>query len=463
MEILIHYVDLCKKESQPIFTPDRISSIHAQHSRAALDIFHDMFTVLLSYHQVSPSFLDFVFTFASKINARDFHYSGLREESRINEKSRGYRLPEIGRSGREIRLCYNLRSVEESPNEADMQWSIRQCATYQSYDLETGNLVWIDIKANDVIKKRIKSEISLQSATKGSLLGTTFSTLLSTQLILCDWSGENWRWYINDLEDRLHEVGRGAIAAPIDRLPPPTSEQPKDFTPPASPLSRASTFRTLTSPLTSPFMKSALFSPKSLSPRSTWEEESHVALPTHTYQDCNEGPPSSNTRKMGRKLLSMYRRLYNQACNVGSHIFGKEQTFLSQESSKNTEDVADSASRMDPPELPPNFSPINTEKPPESLDFSDLQKVHFVEEKTHDVSLHLKFNIEVLEELRQYYRNIANLDEFPHELKENCRDDLFKFDKRVLGLTNEMRRLRSRTDNLRELTSNRKQLVSSKP
>lgn len=453
-----HYVDSCKSKNHLVFVSDDISSIHAPHSRAALDIFHDMFTLLLSYHQVSPSFLDFVFTFGSKMNARDFQYSGLREESWIQEVSRRHPLPELCRSGREIRLCYNLRSVEPSPAEVDMQWSTRQCAIYQSYDLETGNLVWIDIKANDVIKRRIKSDISLQSSSKDNLRYETFNKLLSTHLIMCDWSGENWRWYINDLEDRLHKVGRGAIATPIDRLPTPTplSTQPKVPSPPASPLSRASTFVTLSGS----FMRSSIFSPKSLSPRSTWGEEQPLPLPAHACQSSKEDSPSLHGRQMKRKLISLYRTLYSQAIRIQSHVFGSStDRFSAADGRQVTEENVDSVSTIEPPELPPNFSPTNIDQPPETLDFSDLQKVQFVEEKTQDVSLHLKFNMEVLQELREYYQDVVNQEGFPVELKENCRDDLSKFNKRVLGLTKEMRMLRARTDNLLELTSNRKQLV----
>ncbi|KAK3203067.1 hypothetical protein GRF29_112g123521 [Pseudopithomyces chartarum] len=275
---------------------------------------------------------------------------------------------------------------------------------------------------------------------------------------MCDWSGENWRWYINDLEDRLHKVGRGAIATPIDRLPTPTplSTQPKVPSPPASPLSRASTFVTLSGS----FMRSSIFSPKSLSPRSTWGEEQPLPLPAHACQSSKEDSPSLHGRQMKRKLISLYRTLYSQAIRIQSHVFGSStDRFSAADGRQVTEENVDSVSTIEPPELPPNFSPTNIDQPPETLDFSDLQKVQFVEEKTQDVSLHLKFNMEVLQELREYYQDVVNQEGFPVELKENCRDDLSKFNKRVLGLTKEMRMLRARTDNLLELTSNRKQLV----
>ena len=163
---------------------------------------------------------------------------------------------------------------------------------------------------------------------------------------------------------------------------------------------------------------------------------------------------------MRRKLISLYRTLCNQAIKIRGQVLGSNTTnFPTADGGQVAGENVDLVSTMEPSEKPPNFSQAKIDQPPETLDFSDLQKVQFVEEKTQNVSLHLKFNMEVLQELREYYQDVVNQEGFPAELKENCRDDLSKFDKRVQGLTKEVRMLRARTDNLLELTSNRKQLV----
>jgi hypothetical protein len=408
----------------------------------------------MSYYQIPPSFLDFVFTFGKKINARDNHFSGLRDESRMSESSGGYSLPKMFRSGRELRLCYNFRSVEFSPTEMDMPWSIRQCAIYQSLDLETGRLLCVHVKANKVIRDRIQSEVTLQSQSGGGLLCTMFSVFLSTHIIMCDWSSENWRWFINDLEDRLHNVGRGAIAAPVDRLPTPHPSplEPKSPTLPSSPISRATTFLSLGSPR----KQSSLFSPGSLSPIITRAGESQLPLPVQASVHSGKNSMSVDGSRIKGKFITLYNNMRGLAT--------KTMRLDYQPTDEKEEPTTITAGTlMQPPELPPNLSDIDTERPPESLNFSDLQKVQFVEEKTQDVLLHLKLNIDTLDELRQYYQDVVQQDPmnaFPEELKIYCKDNLAKFDKRVLGVIKEIRTLQARTDNLVDMTANRKQLVS---
>jgi hypothetical protein len=152
-----------------------------------------MLSFLFSYHQVMPSFLDFVFPLGKQEYARDFHFSGLREESRLGAKQRGLNIPELGRSGNEIRLCYNLRSVERSEGQLDLRWSIRQSAVYHSFDLKSGKSLWINVKDNKLIYNRMLEASILPSISKIESLSEAFSGSLATHLLLCDWSGENWR------------------------------------------------------------------------------------------------------------------------------------------------------------------------------------------------------------------------------------------------------------------------------
>lgn len=408
-----------------------------------------MFNLLMSYYQVPPSFLDFVFTFGKKINARDSHFSGLRDESCIDESSRRQSLTTLFRSGRELRLCYNFRSVEYSPAEADMCWSIRQCAVYQTIDLETGRLLCVHVKANKVICDRIQSEITLQSQCQGSLLSKMFSVFLSTHLIMCDWSSENWRWYINDLEDILHNVGRGAIAAPVDRLPTPIPP-PTESKSPSSPISRARTFLSLGSSRS----HAGIFSPRSLSSETTWGEELQLPLPVQACASCEKDPMMGGMRPLKEKLITIYTSMKRLTVKKAH-----EECLSSTE--KRTPSTPTGATLMQPPELPPNFTSTGTVKPPESLNFSAMQKVQFVEEKTQDVLLHLKLNVDILEELRNYYTDVVKEKDFPEDLKTCCKDDLTKFDRHVLGVIKEIRTLQSRTENLVNLTANRKQLVRS--
>jgi hypothetical protein len=122
-----------------------------------------MFSFLFTYHQVMASFLDFVFPFGKQVYARDFHFSGFREESRLVYDSKDAGIPGLGRSGIGLKLCYNLRSVERS-SEPSLPWSIRQTAVYHDFDLETGRTLWVIVKGNKLIKNRMNESSPVQSA-----------------------------------------------------------------------------------------------------------------------------------------------------------------------------------------------------------------------------------------------------------------------------------------------------------
>lgn len=176
-----------------------------------------MFKFLFTYHQVMPSYLDFVFPFGKQKHKKDFHFSGLREDALLNANQTVGGLPEIGRSAREWRLCYNLRSVEQS--KINEPWSIRQAAVYQTFDLQSGRTLWIVVKGNNEIRNRVAEAGNDQSTRTTEARSQALSRVLDIHLMICDWSGENWRWYINDLEDQFHKLAGSVLAMPVERSP----------------------------------------------------------------------------------------------------------------------------------------------------------------------------------------------------------------------------------------------------
>jgi hypothetical protein len=156
-------------------------------------------------------FLDFIFPFGNQEYARDFFYSGFQEDTRLSSPHIGLAVPELGRSGREIRLCYNLKSVEASTTTPNWPWSIRQTSVYHSFDIETGKAFWIMVKGNDSIKTRIQKAVEtgfkrppyLKSFESTS---EAFASTLATYLVLCDWCIENWRLYLNYIDQRMQDT-----------------------------------------------------------------------------------------------------------------------------------------------------------------------------------------------------------------------------------------------------------------
>jgi len=182
-----------------------------------------------------PEVVDFLLAFGVSEHPKDFHYSGFRSEMNLSQESNRLVLRNLGRSGRDIRLCHILRSVEKvdvtskSPN--SWSWSIRPTVTYHSFDVETQRSVWMIVKANGVIKTRVRSSCKDQDLYRLSPednINNTFGSTLRTHLILCAWAGENWRWYINDIEQRVQTLTREALTESMDQTTLLTEYLPTD-------------------------------------------------------------------------------------------------------------------------------------------------------------------------------------------------------------------------------------------
>jgi len=202
---------------------------HAQHSRAELNTTREMFSAALTCHQVMPEFLDFVFPFGRQEFSRDFYFSALKVSDRYNNINCAIEIPELGRSGKRYEMCYNLRSAERTST-PHQPWSIRQTAIYHAFDTIYGRTIWISIKGNHLIRDRINDALNtgrdeLQGGNDASgSLGQAFLASLEVHLILCNWARENWRWYINFLEDEFQELTSHTLHTLIDRPLIPTSQ-----------------------------------------------------------------------------------------------------------------------------------------------------------------------------------------------------------------------------------------------
>ncbi|KAH7402799.1 hypothetical protein BKA66DRAFT_9674 [Pyrenochaeta sp. MPI-SDFR-AT-0127] len=196
----------------------RFFFINASHSWAPLPISRDMLTFIFTYYQVPPSFLDFMFSFGKRITAEYHDFSALRKENRLFERQRGPIIRQLNRSGHDIRICYNLRSVEHSPKQLPLGWSIRQTAIYHSFDLETGDALWINVKGNQLLENRILEAEASLSKPLADYLFDSLSASLATHMVFVEWTAENWRWYINDLEVQVQKLTRRTIAAPIPHV-----------------------------------------------------------------------------------------------------------------------------------------------------------------------------------------------------------------------------------------------------
>ena len=186
-------------------------------SRSRLTITKSMFLRILSYHQVMPNYLDFISVFGLQDEPRDLRFSGFREHTTLAQSARVAGIPALGRSGRQFQLCFNLKGVSQVPipqKPGTIRWSIRQAAIHHQFDIEFGTTLWIITKGDRDLRDMIGELTAAHQHGRAEdlLFGTPeqcFKSSLAVHLLLCNWSTEEWRWYIQYLESSIErEVGR---------------------------------------------------------------------------------------------------------------------------------------------------------------------------------------------------------------------------------------------------------------
>lgn len=157
-----------------------------------------------------PCYLDYVSVFGSHEFARDLRFSGFRDQILLDRFAAGLPIPSLGRSGRQFQLCYNLKAVARISDSQTAtgrnQWSIRQAAFHHQFDVEEGTTLWIVTKGNLDIKERIQSLTGEKGREEDRAFATPdqcFRSSLPVHLLYCHWSTEEWRWYIQSLEDEI--------------------------------------------------------------------------------------------------------------------------------------------------------------------------------------------------------------------------------------------------------------------
>ncbi|KAI9671709.1 MAG: hypothetical protein M1831_003237 [Alyxoria varia] len=198
----------------------RVFFIRSPHSRARLSVSKGMLVHVLSYLQVNPSFLDFVFPFRQQTYAID-SFGGFRSQTCYDPQDRGCPIPQLGRSGVSFQQCYSLKSVEPSRGQTDWPWSIRLTSVYHSFDLENGHTEWIVVKGSNLMKNRISSHLPGAQLKSGDPVSNSLLLSFETHLILCDWTDENWRWYTNYIDEQLNEMSRPLLSIQVDPTPDP--------------------------------------------------------------------------------------------------------------------------------------------------------------------------------------------------------------------------------------------------
>ncbi|KAH8688246.1 hypothetical protein BGZ61DRAFT_533042 [Ilyonectria robusta] len=200
----------------------RFIYIFGQHTRARLNITRSMLTEILTFHQVSPNYLDFLFVFGLQSEQHDLRFSSFREQSSLRKECKSFGIEGLARSGRQYQLCYNLKGVtakyRNHENPSKDEFSIRPAAFYHRFDIENGNALWMVTKGGLDIQGRFKELTGRNARPQDKSFGNPnecFSSSLSAHLLFCHWSTEDWRAYIKWLEYIVEKETRMAVLGPI--------------------------------------------------------------------------------------------------------------------------------------------------------------------------------------------------------------------------------------------------------
>ncbi|KAF4454846.1 serine/threonine protein kinase [Fusarium austroafricanum] len=348
----------------------RFVFIQAEHSRAPLNCSRDSFSHILSYHQVPPSFIEFISAFGSTHYPTDYHMTGFDSDDTLGRcDSNLINISTLGRSGREHRMQYLLRSVERDfDSNGSRKWNIRQFAVYHSFDLVEGKALWINIKANSVLEDRIK-EATADSAILDSAalddLSNSFAATLLIHLIFIEWCDEDWRTCINDCEGKIRDILAKAQTSQIVQ-PPEFSTSAKQ----ALGLQKAQT--------TGP------------SDREKW--------------------PPSGPLAWGREILT--------------HLNSP-----SRYRHRATEDPEEFRTAGDDGRLH-NWQFKNLRNL-DTFSFGEVQHLHYLSEQLQSYLLVMDLNHQALRDIAERYRNLPHRRGFPQPLRKDCGEHIDSFVRRV--------------------------------
>lgn len=200
-----------------------------------------MFCQVLTYHRVTPAFLDYVFPFGAQGARRDIHGGSFHSESCFPGDEPSHRNIRLGRSGYHLEYCFSLQSVEPS-GVSHTPWSIRKCSVWHSFDLQQERQAWVIVKANEIIKDAIHSRVTrtpTEALDEQQSMGRALRLSLKAIVELATWSVQNWHRYINSLEEPFQKQTRSAL---VTKVGMPVLSAPPDYSQ-VQTTSRSSTMR----------------------------------------------------------------------------------------------------------------------------------------------------------------------------------------------------------------------------
>ncbi|KAK4187393.1 hypothetical protein QBC35DRAFT_233509 [Podospora australis] len=184
----------------------------------------DMLFLILTYHQVSPAYLNFLsyFNLYTQTGSSDLRFGGFRSQTFFSDPSSRW-IPELGRSGLHYQLSFTLRTVLEREEEkAPFIWSKPQVAIYHQFDVKESRALWIlagprqqiahlnPDKSENVLWDQVHSSINANTIPGADTRMVAsndprqrFTASLETILTICEWSLGDFSFYLQHIEEKL--------------------------------------------------------------------------------------------------------------------------------------------------------------------------------------------------------------------------------------------------------------------
>ncbi|KAL8963666.1 MAG: hypothetical protein Q9183_004983, partial [Haloplaca sp. 2 TL-2023] len=329
-------------------------------------------------------FVDLLLTFGERIIAQDFFSNCFCQQTRLGNNAHGLQIPERAWSGQDFQICYGLKSVERSEGQVEWPWSIRHYATQHVFDVGNVRSAWFIVKGNRDLETRITSATSSHAPPDFSSynsVGEAFASALSTHLIMIDCSAENWRWYINFMEDKFRELSEGAISTDVDI--PMSPKETEDIFAMGSKTNTPNTNQTR--------RPRAFFSRSAIQETNTLPPIAGV-VPPQQFQITKSGKKQPLPPGMSTAAPETLKARGVQLDIYGQRVFR----------------------------------------------FRDLQDTQDFEENANDTILVLKLNINICKQIANFYRSLFKNQELPHTILDTCQESMLRFERRVQGVTSHM-------------------------
>ncbi|KAH7308562.1 hypothetical protein B0I35DRAFT_98435 [Stachybotrys elegans] len=374
--------------------------LNAGNSEKPLNCTLNSFLYICAYHQVSPEFVDMLFSFGvPRSEIVQYHRPQCYQEYSAAPTESVYTTPQLGRSGWELRNCYKLSGMEKSDG-----WTMRQMAVYHAFDLSNGRSFFITVKANH---SHIRSQI--QSINKGVVPDTiqnSFSASLEAQLLGFHWSTRGWKEHIDVLENRIRQIYKNITSNPIG-----SADDGID----RGIIRRVNTMSSST-------------------PGSPVNER---------------GPPPSQ-HLLSRRFTP--RLSTNHGKNTMLETKGK---FSSNRAEGQEADAIKDAQEV-------ITKAVKRLGDLEDFPFRGLQNLNFDIQKLTEAKLVMDLNARALQDIREYFKSIWANKGFPEEIDHGCKEALESFLQRIKGFERIFSNECMRVDALLQLANEGKALVSKR-